>query len=393
MEVSIFQPLTFREAQALRKRTTLLAQVLRLVPRRMFNRIVSEQGGDWRVRRLNCWTQFVAMVYAQLSGRRSLRDLEIALRVHQEQLALLRVGEVHRSTLADANAQRPWQIYEELFQRLYQECRQRAPGHGFRFRGPLYVLDASLFEMCLGLFPWAEYQSTKGALKLHAVLDLKGQIPSFVHFTEGAVHEIQCARAMEFEPGSILVFDRGFVDYGWFHYLHLRGVFFVTRLKKGARYRVLERRPVVPGQGITSDQVIVIEGARAKDIPTPLRRIRYRDPETGKVYVFLTNIFHLVASTIAAIYKERWKVETFFRWIKQHLEIKTFLGTNPAAVRTQILIALCIYLLLSYLRFLSSQAFSLHRILNLLQVALADDRPLHELLGVKHSSASKRRAA
>lgn len=375
------------------KPTTLLAQILRHVPRPLFDGVVARHGGDRRVRRLNCWTQFVALAFAQLSGRRSLRDLEASLHLCRERLLPLQLGPVRRSTLSDANAKRPVEIYRELFGALYQQCRAEAPGHRFRFKNPLYALDASVIDLCLSLFPWADFKATKGAIKLHALLDLRGQIPSFVDLTTGAEHEIHSARRMKFEPGSILVFDRGYVDYAWFHYLHLEKVFFVSRLKKNVRYRVLERRPVNRRSGITSDQVIVIQGMKAKEIPVPLRRVRYVDPETGKIYVYLTNIQHLAASTIAAIYKERWQVEIFFRWIKQHLKIKTFMGTHPAAVLTQIHVALCAYLLLAYLRFLSRQSISLHRLIGLLQVALLEDLPLEVLWEFRQPPAALAKAA
>lgn len=364
----------------MKKYITVLAQVLAWVPRGLFQGLVDAHQGDYRVRTLRCWDQFAALFYGLLSGRESLRELEAAVRFHQPRLCCVDLGQICRSTLADANERRPTQIYWELFRYLYGHCRALAPGHGFRFKNPLYALDATVIDLCLDLFPWAEFKQSKGAIKLHMVLDLCGQIPSFVDLTPGRVHEINQARKLNFEPGSILVFDRGYVDYAWFHYLILNGNFFVTRLKKHVHYKVLERRPVDRQTGVTSDQIILIKGTKADQIPTPLRRVRYVDPETGKAYVFLTCIFHLAASTIASIYKARWQIETFFRWIKQHLKIKTFFGASRNAVLTQIWIAMCVYLLLAYLRFRSRTSMSMHHLIRLLEVAILVKVPLEEIL-------------
>lgn len=279
------------------------------------------------------------------------------------------------------NESKPYLLYEELFGRLLQRCQSIAPRHDFRFKNPLYALDASVIDLCLAVFPWARFRSTKGAIKLHVGLDLSGYLPSFVAVTDGKTSDIRGAETMKLPRGSIIACDRGYVDYRWFADLDERGLHFVTRIKRGARYKVIERRRVLKGKGLTSDQTIVWTAAKAqKDCPIPLRRVGFRDPETGIQYYFLTNIFHLAATTIAAIYKERWQVELFFKWIKQNLKIKSFLGTSRNAVMTQIWVALCVYLLLAFIRFKRRLSYSLRAILRLLQLNLFERRRLVPLL-------------
>ena len=256
----------------------------------------------------------------------------------------------------------------------------RAPRHGFRFKNKLYALDASLIELCLEVFPWARYRTTKGAIKLHVGLDHSGHLPAFVAVTEGKTHEITWARTLELPASSMVVFDRGFTDYAWYHQLHEKRISFVTRQKTNARYTVTERRSAAGQPELTSDQTIRLTGVKAQHCPIALRRIGYRDPDTGKHYVFLTNNFRLAARTIAEIYKQRWQIELFFKWIKQNLKIKRFLGTSKNAVLTQLWIALCVYLLLAYLKFISTLGHSLQQSLRLLQLNLFERRALLPLL-------------
>jgi putative transposase len=271
-------------------------------------------------------------------------------------------------------------LYEALFGKLLARCQALGPNHRFRFKNKLYSLDASTIDLCLSVFPWAKFRATKGAIKLHVGLDHDGYLPAFVQITEGHVHEVNLARRLDLQSGSLVVFDRGYTDYAWYNQLNSKGIYFVTRQKKNACYTVIERRSVSLTSGITSDQTIRLTGVKAEQCPIRLRRIGYRDPETGKHYVFLTNAFHLAARTITAIYKERWQIELFFKWIKQNLKIKSFLGTSRNAVMTQIWVAMCMYLLLAYIRFMSKLGLGMQQILRLLQLNLFERRDLNALL-------------
>jgi Transposase DDE domain/Domain of unknown function (DUF4372) len=371
---------------------TVLSQILSLVPRGEFEKLAREHGGEKRIRSFPCWTQFACLVYAQLSRQTSLRDLELALETKNAFLYhCFGATEIRRSTLADANESRPYRIYESLFIRLYQQCAIQAPEHRFRFRNKLYSFDASVVDLCLSVFPWAKFRTTKGAIKLHALLDHDGHIPSFVRVTTGSTHDIHQARNLVLEPDSIVTFDRGYVDYAWFYQLHLQKAFFVTRLKRGTDFRVLERRDPSALSGVTSDQTIRISGSKADSIPIDLRRIGYLDPATGNRYFFLTNLFDLSAKTIAEIYRARWQVELFFKWIKQHLRIKTFLGTSPNAVMSQVYVAMTTYLLLSYLKFSSRSPLTLYALAKRIEVSLFDRVDLRSLLA-KQIPAPKRGA-
>ena len=365
----------------------VLAQFLGLVPRSEFEKLTREHGGEKRVRSFPCWTQFACLVYAQLSRQTSLRDLVLALETKQSFLYhCFGTHKIRRTTLADANERRPYQIYESLFIKLYQQCTTQAPEHRFRFRHKLYSFDASVIDLCLSVFPWAKFRRTKGAIKLHALLDHEGHIPSFVRVTTGSTHDINEARKLVLEPDSIVAFDRGYVDYAWFYRLHLQEVYFVTRLKRGAGFRVIERREPPPLSGVTSDQTIRITGSKPDSIPIPLRRIGYRDPATGKRYYFLTNLFRLSAKTIAEIYRARWQVDLFFKWIKQHLRIKTFIGTSQNAVMSQIYVAMTTYLLLSYLKFGSRSPLTLYALAKRLEVSLFDRVDMRSLLARRVST-------
>ena len=301
------------------------------------------------------------------------------------------------------NNEKPSALYEALFGKLLVRCQRTVPGHNFRFKNTLYSLDASTIDLCLSVFPWADFRATKGAVKWHVGLNHSGYLPEFVTITEGKTSDIEMGRTLQFPKGSIVAIDKGYNDcwsqppgiryrsivaidkgyndYGWYKQLTDKGIYFVTRLKKNAKYRTLERRAVLKDKGLTCDQTIELTGARtAKRCPVPLRRIGYTDTETGKHYVFLTNNFQLSAKTIADIYKARWQVELFFKWIKQNLKIKAFVGTSKNAVMTQIWIALCVYLLLAYVKFQSKLTKSMQQILRLLQVNLFEKRDLMALL-------------
>jgi hypothetical protein len=355
------------------KGRTVLSQILQLVPRTEFEKLVREHRGEKGIRSFPSWTHFVCLVYAQLSRQMSLRDIVLALETKNSLLYhTFGVTEIRRSTLADANERRSYLIYEALFAKLYQQCLIQAPAHRFRFRHKLYSFDASLVNLCLSVFPWATYRRTKGAIKLHALLDHQGHIPSFVRITAGSTHEIHEGRKLRLEPDSIVTFDRGYVDYLWFAQIAAQGAYFVTRLKRRMVFRVLERRVPPPLSGVTCDQTIRLQSDEPDSIRLDLRRVGFVDPGTGRRYFFLTNAFHLSPKTIAEIYRARWQVELFFKWIKQHLRIKTFLGTSSNAVMSQVYVAMIAYLLLSYLKFSCASPMTLYAIAKRIEVSLFD---------------------
>lgn len=359
---------------------TVFSQLLKLVPRHEFETLAIQHHKGRKLRKMTRWSQFVAMTLAQLTGRSSLRDVVSNLSAQTSKLYHLGAAIVSRTSLARVNEKQPHTLYESLAGKLLAQCQARAPRHGFRFKNKLYSLDASTIDLCLSVFPWAKFRSTKGAVKLHVGLDHDGMLPSFMTITDGKTHDITAARALQLPKGSIVVMDRGYNDYAWYNQLNTQGVFFVTRLRKNALYRVIKRRSVIKSKGLTSDQTIELTGTKADNCPIKLRRVGFKDAETGKHYYFLTNNFELAAATIAEIYKARWQIELFFKWIKQNLKIKSFLGTSKNAVMTQIWIAICVYLLLAYLKFASQISKSFQQILRLLQLNLFDRRELRRLL-------------
>jgi len=361
--------------------TTIFSQLLQLVSKHDFKRIEQERFKPGRKpRSLTRWGQFVAMMFAHVSGRSSLRDIASQLGAQTRRLYHLGVKGVKRSTLSDANQDRPAEFFESVFHHLYAKCSAVAPKKRFRFKCKLYSFDSTVVDLCLSLFPWARFRKNKGGIKLHTLLDHDGHIPAFVQVTDAKTPDIVVARLLNLSPGSITVFDRAYIDFAWFGSLNEKDQFFVTRMKRNISYKVVERHEVERSKGLTSDQVIVLTGAKAKECSIPLRRIGYRDPETGKHYVFLTNIRHLVAKTICDIYHDRWQIELFFKWIKQNLKIKTFFGTSRNAVLTQVWIALVTLLLLAFYKFKAKLGQSLTQILKLLQLTLFSRRNLWELL-------------
>jgi len=360
---------------------TILSQILKLVPRHEFETLAKQHHSGRSFRTASRWSQFVVLMMAQMAGRNSLRDIVENTSAQAHRLYHLGSAKLSRSNLSRINEDKPYALYEALFGKLLSRCQGKVPGHDFRFKNPLYSLDASTIDLCLSVFPWADFRTTKGAIKLHVGLNHAGYLPEFVTLTEGSTHEVNIGKLLAFPKGSMIAMDRGYNDYGWYKSLTDKGIFFVTRLKKNANYRVVERRKANKKQGITCDQTIEFTGAQTvKKCPIQLRRIGYRDLATGKHYVFLTNNFKLIARTIADIYKARWQVELFFKWIKQNLKIKSFIGTSKNAVMTQIWIALCVYLLLAFLKFQSKLKKSMQQILRLLQLNLFEKRDLMALL-------------
>lgn len=360
---------------------TVFSQLLKLLPRHEFESLAKQHHSGRSFRTATRWSQFVTMAMGQLSGRNSLRDIVENLAAQAHRLYHLGSAKMSRSNLARINEDKPAVLSEALFGKLLQRCQSVAPGHNFKFANPLYSLDASTIDLCLSAFPWADFRTTKGAVKLHVGLNHAGYLPEFVTVTEEKKHDVKVGRMLNFPKGSIVAIDKAYNDYSWYKQLTDKGIFFVTRLKKNAKLRVVYRRSVLKEKGLTCDQTIEVTGLQtAKRCPIQVRRIGYRDPITGKHYVFLSNNFKLSAKTIADIYKSRWQVELFFKWIKQNLKIKSFVGTSKNAVMTQIRIAMCIYLLIAFIKFQSKLQKSMQQILRLLQVNLFEKRDLMALL-------------
>jgi len=345
---------------------TILHQIIALIPRHVFDRQAALHHSGQKFRSYNRWSQFLAMLVGQLSCRKSLRDITDNLKAQARCLYHLGMKNTSRATLARVNRDQPASLYETIFHHLLKQCRAVAPGHKFSFKNKVHLLDATVIDLSLALFPWAEYRKRKGAVKLHMGIDADGYLPEFMSLTEGKVHEMKQAKKMSALPkGSFVVFDRGFNDYGWFSRLDRDGVFFVTRMKKNADVEYLSKRSGLKSSGITNDQQIRLNGIKA-----PLRLVEYIDKKNDHEYRFLTNAHHLKAAQISALYKERWQIEQFFKQIKQNLRIKTFLGTSKNAVLTQIWIALCAYLMIAFLNFKAKLGMSMQRILRVLQLNL-----------------------
>ena len=333
---------------------TLFAQLMAWVPWTSFDRIVRRYQGDHGVRTFPCTEQFRAMAFVQLTWRESLRDLEACLAAHPNKLYGMGFRQpVRRSTLADALERRDWRIWAESAQILIEKARKLYAGDdlGLDLDATVYALDSTTIDLCMTLFPWAHFRSTKSAVKVHTLMDLQGSIPTFIHISDGKMADVRILDKLPIEPGAFYVMDRGYIDFARLHRFPECGGFFVTRAKVGLNARRLRSMPTDRTQGVICDQHIALNGRYASlDYPEPLRRVRFKDPETGKTLVFLTNNMTLPALTICALYKKRWMVELFFKWIKQHLRIKRFLGTSENAVKTQIWCAVATYALIAIAR-------------------------------------------
>lgn len=363
---------------------TLFSQLMDFLPWSTFNRIAERYRGNHRVRRLPCTEQFRAMAFAQLTYRESLRDIETCLSAHVGKLYHLGFRQpVRRSTLADANEQRDWRIYADFAQRLITRARAlyAAERLGTELANTVYALDATTIDLCLSMFPWAHFISTKAAVKLHTLLDLRGAIPSFIHISDGKLHDVNVLDLLLPEAGAFYVLDRGYLDFERLYTLDQAGSFFVIRAKRNLNARRLYSAPVDRSSGLICDQTITLNNFyAAKGYPAHLRRVRYRDPVSGKSLVFLTNHTLLPARTICALYKSRWQIELFFKWIKQHLRIKRFYGTSENAVKTQIWIAVSVYVLVAIVKKELNTSVSLHTLLQILSIALFEKISLQQLL-------------
>lgn len=371
---------------------TILHQLLTLLPRHRFDSFVSSRGGDRYVKKFTTWKQLTVLLYAQASGKTSLRDITNGLQLQQKRTYHLGFDEpVTRSTLADANAGRSYKIYEDLFYALLERCRDLTPKHRFRFKNPLYSLDATMIELSLESFPWARWRARKGALRLHYKLDHSGHIPDFMVMTDGKTQEITTVREhLSIIPDSIYCFDKGFTDYAWFRRITDGGAFFVTRAKENMDGRFVGQHEVSKSKGVVFDEIIALGGTIAQgDYPGKLRRIGFFDFETGRYFEFLTNNFALAAGTIAQIYKARWQIEIFFKWIKQNLKVKTFLGVSKNAVLTQIWVAMCYYLLLTYVKYQTRYKSSLHYLHRVVRETLMERANLLDLLNLNDRRLAK----
>jgi hypothetical protein len=356
----------------------MFSQLLKLFPRTEFQALVKRTHAERHARGFTCWGQFVAMLFCQLGRAHSLREICGGLRSSEGKLKHLGIAAPSRSTLAYANEHRPWQLYRAVFQELLGRCQAQVSGRRkFRFKNKLVSLDSTVIDLCATLFDWAKFRRTKGAIKLHCLLDHDGYLPSVVVITEGKQHDVRVARTLRFEAGTVVVMDRGYVDYAWFGQLTAQEVFFVTRLKDSTVYKVVERR-VVPDRGpVLRDEIIELTSwDAANKCPFRLRRVELDDPDKDDPLVFLTNHLTFGATTIAAIYKDRWKVELFFKALKQNLKIKTFVGTSANALKVQVWTALVAILLLKYLQLRSHFAWSLANLVALLRMNLFTHRDL-----------------
>ena len=362
----------------------VFAQLIDLIHPEQFHRCVRRYQGDYKVKSFSCWSQFLCMAFGQLTYRESLRDVETCLRSRPDQLYHLGIrGEVSRSVLADANRERDWRIYHDLAQLLIRRARVLYANEplGWELNETVYALDSTTIDLCLKLFPWARFRRAKAAIKLHTLLDLRGSIPTFISISQGKQADVRVLDELVLEPGAFYVMDRGYVDFKRLYGFVLAGAFFVTRAKSNLQYTRSESLPVDATSGVRSDQMIWLRNPSSiKHYPDKLRRIHYVAAETGKSLVFLTNNFALPALTIALLYQGRWKVELFFKWIKQHLRIKHFYGTTDNAVKTQVWISICVYVLVAIMKKQLHSELSLYSILQILSINAFEQKPLNQIL-------------
>ena len=362
----------------------IFSQIMDHIPLHTFRRYVARYQGDRYVKRFRCLDQYLSMAFAQLTYRESLRDIEACLLAHQNKLYHMgiRSTTVARSTLAKANEQRDWRLYADFAQSLIRIARPLYANEdlGLDFDNTVYALDASTIDLCLSVFPWALFRSTKSAVKLHTLLDLRGNIPTFIHISDGKLHDVNVLDMLLPEPGAVYIMDRAYVDFARLYRLHTVGSFFVVRAKSNTKYRRRYSHSIDQSGGVRCDQTIILTGAKATtDYPQPLRRIKYYDQQTDKTFNFLTNNFAISAQTVADLYRYRWQVELFFKWIKQHLRIKSFFGTSENAVKSQIWIAISVYVLVAIIKKRLKIQLELYTMLQVLSLTLFEKTPLIQL--------------
>jgi len=367
--------------------TYLFTQLMDSLPKRDFDRCVLKYRGNYRTRHFTCFDQFLCMAFAQLTYRHSLRDIETCLNSVQPKLYHLGIrGTIARNTLAKANQNRDWRIYADFAHILIAHARKLYARERFAvaLNQTVYAFDSTTIDLCLTLFPWAHFRRRKAAVKLHTLIDLRGNIPCFIHISNGKMHDVKALDHLPIEAGAFYIVDRGYIDFARLFRFQTHMAFFITRAKTNMQFRTQKSRPVDKASGLRCDQTIVLTGANtAEEYPQSIRRIKYVDPDTGKRFVFLTNNFALDALTIAKLYKCRWQVELFFKWIKQHLRIKTFFGTSNNAVKTQVWIAICVYVLVAIVKKEYKLERSMSEILQILSLNLFEKTPLFKALSVK----------
>lgn len=381
----MFAGFSGKQGDTMNRGRTVFAQLLDFVPYSHFEHLVDRFSSNHGIRHFSAWSHFLCMMYAQLTRREGLRDLVACLNTQRAKLYHVGIrSKISRSTLADANERRDWRLFEALGHRLIAIAVElyRDEDIGLGLKEPLYAMDSTTIDLCLSLFPWADFRSTKAAVKAHTIVDLRGAIPVFVHITNGKVHDVNMLDAIRWPPGSIVVIDRGYLDFQRLQTLHQSQVSFVIRAKDNTRYTRSTSREVDKSTGLRSDQTILLATPKSKHAyPDRLRRVSFRDPETGKFLVFLTNRFDLPALAIAEIYRKRWTVETFFKWLKQNLSVKHFFGNSINAVKSQIWIAVCVYLVVVIARKQLNLPASPQLLLNIFEVNMFEKISLDQLVG------------
>lgn len=372
---------------------TVFNQLLHFIPRDKFNQFVAQEQADKHIRKMTAWNQFIVLLYAQATGKDSLREIETGFNVHGETWHHLGVSTAARSSISDANSRRSYEIFEKLFYSLLNQCQEITPDRGFSFNNPLYSFDASIISLTLSVFDWATYSKLKGALKLHVLLNNRTAIPELINITKGKIADLTAFKQISLEnleKGSILVFDRAYIDYSWWRKIDENKLYFVSRIKKDQNIVFVGQHKTLLEKNILSDEIVRFGNKDAKrNYPDELRRVAYFDEKTKVVYSYLTNNFELTGLQIANIYRERWQIELFFKWIKQNLKIKTFLGTSKNAVLAQIWVAMVYYLLLAYIKFQTKFKKSLLELTRMIKEALLFRRDIIDLLSLDTSNLFK----
>lgn len=372
---------------------TVFSQIMELLPHWDFRKCVKRYHGDRKIQKFSCMDQFLCMAFAQLTYRESLRDIEVCLRGNQPKLYHMGIrSSISRSTLADANENRDWRIYADFAQILISIAKDlyAKDDFGINLQNEVYALDSTTIDLCLSLFPWARFRKTKGAIKLHTLLNLRGSIPEFIYISDGKLHDVNVLDILIVQPGSFYLMDRGYVDFARLYTIQQASAFFVTRCKSNFQFKRRYSHPVDKSTGLRCDQTIITTGVdTAKDYPIPLRRIRYYDIDTNKNLIFITNNFDVPALIIAMLYKARWQVELFFKWIKQHLRIKAFYGRSANAVKTQVWIAVSVYVLVAILKKRLELDQSLYTILQFLSVSIFEKTPVSEAFSQEFNKIKK----
>ena len=379
------------------KVNTIMLELLKLFPGYEFEKLEKLYNGNYYTKYFTGWQQLITLLFAQAGRKDSLRDIETSLSVHYSKWYHIGLKGIKRSTLSDAMRERPYEIFEGLFYKLLEECQAVTPKHRFKFKNPLYTLDSTVIDLCLSIFPWATFRKRKGAIKLHYLYDHSGSLPTFMTMTDGKTHDLRVAKSsdkLDFTllPDSIISIDKAYIDYQWLYSLNRRGVFFVTRVKDNMDYEVTGQHKPIKNKAVFRDDLVRLTGYYSKQkYPGRMRIVGYIDSDTGKHYEFLTNNLNLAAKTIADIYKSRWQIELFFKWIKQNLKIKSFLGTSPNAVLTQIWVAMCYYLLLTYIKYQTKYRFSLTELGRMIRELLMERTNLIDILSLNVNTIKKAR--